>query len=327
MARPRVFISSTYFDLRVVRADLERFMKEMGYEPVLFERGHVAYGKDDALEEYCYREITSCDILVALVGGKFGTQAREQRQSISQKELRTAIDNGKQVYVFVERAVHAEYKTYQKNKDVEGFTPISVDDTRVFEFLEEIYGLPAGNPIEPFEISDDIIRYLREQWAGLFQRLLQESARQSEFNLIKSLQNTALTLDQLVTFLTEERTKGDDAIKDILLSSHPAFDTVKKAAEIQYRVVFYTVDELSSLLSACGYQRIRGMGNDALYWYNSRLVKGIRVAQSIFDENGKLKVVHPEDWEERYIASFSGRSRDEESYGVDSPPEPGSPTE
>ena len=57
MARPRIFVSSTYFDLRVLRADLERFIREMGYEAVMFERGHIPYGSEQALEEYCYREI------------------------------------------------------------------------------------------------------------------------------------------------------------------------------------------------------------------------------------------------------------------------------
>jgi hypothetical protein len=54
MARPRVFISSTFYDLKQVRSELERFVKEMGYEPVLNERGHIAYGKDEPLEEYWY---------------------------------------------------------------------------------------------------------------------------------------------------------------------------------------------------------------------------------------------------------------------------------
>ena len=53
MARPRVFISSTFYDLRHVRADLEAFIRDMGYDPVLHERGAVPYGSDQALEEYC----------------------------------------------------------------------------------------------------------------------------------------------------------------------------------------------------------------------------------------------------------------------------------
>lgn len=305
MARPRVFISSTYYDLRVVRADLERFIKEVGYEPVLFERGHVPYGKDEALEEYCYREISSCDVLVAIVGGRFGTQSKDQQHSITQKELRTAIELGKQIYVFVERSVLGEYRTYLNNKDVPGFRPTSVNDIKVFHFLEEIYGLPAGNPIEPFEISDEIVRYLREQWAGLFQRLLQESARQKEVNLIENLRATASTLDQLVTFLTKERSKGDQAIKDILLSSHPAFAAIKKAAGIQYRVVFHTLHELEALLGARGYVRDQLVDDDRYEWDNKALKKGIRVKASVFENTGRLRIVTPEEWDKDNVEEYA----------------------
>jgi len=306
MARPRVFISSTYFDLRVVRADLERFVTEAGYEPVLFERGHVPYGKDDPLEESCYREVSGCDILVAIIGGKYGTQSKDERHSISQRELRTAIELGKQIYVFVEASVHAEHRTYLANKDVLGFKPSAVDDIRVFQFLEEVFALPGGNPVEPFAISEDIIHYLREQWAGLFQRLLQESARQKEINIIEGLQATASTLNQLVTYLTQERSKGDTVIKEILLSSHPAFAAIKKAAGIQYRVVFHSLSELDALLSARGYHRdehppVKGF----LDWDHSKEPKGIRVRSCIFDEHGKLRIITPEQWDDKDIHTYT----------------------
>jgi len=305
MARPRVFISSTYFDLRVVRTDLDRFIKDMGYEAVLFERGHIAYEKDKTLEDSCYREISSCDVLVAIIGGKFGTQSKDQHNSITQNELKTAIELGKQIYVFVERPVHAEYKTYLANKDVVGFRASSVNDIRVFKFLEEIYSLPAGNPVEAFEISEDIIHYLREQWAGLFQRLLQESARQKEINIIEGLQTTAATLNQLVTFLTQEKSKGGEAIKDILLSSHPAFAAIKKAAEIQYRVVFHTLSELDALLGARGYVRDTvSSPKGFIDWDHNKSAKGIRVKSSIFDENGKLRILTPEPWDAKNVDTY-----------------------
>ena len=47
MARPRVFISSTFYDLKQVRSDLERFVKDMGYDPVRHERGHIPYGSKE----------------------------------------------------------------------------------------------------------------------------------------------------------------------------------------------------------------------------------------------------------------------------------------
>jgi hypothetical protein len=303
MAKPRIFVSSTYFDLRVIRADLERFIKEMGYEPVLFERGHVPYGKEDALEEYCYREINTCDILIAVIGGKYGTHSKDNKHSITQKELITAIELGKQIYIFLERNVYAEYKTYLNNKDVKGFKPASVDSIKVFEFIENIYSLPAGNPIEPFDISEDIVRYLKEQWAGLFQRLMQESSRQKEINIVESMKATVSTLNNLVTFLTEERSKGDQAINDILLSSHPVFAAVKSAAKIPYRVVFYSFQELNCLLNVRGFVFDDNPTGD-YEWDNKNMKLGIRIRKDIFDDNGRLKVITPDQWDENFVTTY-----------------------
>jgi Domain of unknown function (DUF4062) len=126
MAKPRVFISSTYYDLRNVRSDLERFIREQGYDPIMFERGSIAYGAEERLEEDCYREISTCDILINLIGGKFGSESSDSKYSISQNELKTAIKLGKQIYIFIEKSVHAEYATYVANKNVKGFTPTSM---------------------------------------------------------------------------------------------------------------------------------------------------------------------------------------------------------
>lgn len=111
MARPRVFVSSTFFDLKQIRADLERFIKEIGYDPVLHERGAVPYGSKERLEEYCYREIHQVEILVSIIGGHFGSQSEHQPYSISQQEMKTAYDLGIQVFIFVESPVLGEFRT------------------------------------------------------------------------------------------------------------------------------------------------------------------------------------------------------------------------
>jgi hypothetical protein len=106
MAKPIVFLSSTFYDLRYIRNDLERFVQEMGYDPIMNERGQIAYGRNESLEQYCYREISTCDILVHIVGGKYGSISLKEPYSISQMELKTAHDLHKQIYVFVESPVH-----------------------------------------------------------------------------------------------------------------------------------------------------------------------------------------------------------------------------
>jgi hypothetical protein len=89
MAKPRIFISSTFYDLRQVRADLDFFIEQMGYDPVRNEEGDIPYGKEEALEEYCYKEIKNIDILVCIIGGRFGSESRNNnKSSITQMELK-----------------------------------------------------------------------------------------------------------------------------------------------------------------------------------------------------------------------------------------------
>jgi len=176
MARPRVFVSSTFYDLRHVRNDLEAFIKDIGYEPVMNERGAIPYDKDEALEAACYREIANCDVLVHIIGGKFGTASKQAPHSISEMELKTAVKLGRQAFIFVEKGVYAEFNTYRRNKKKK-IVWNYVDDPRIYEFIEEVFALPANNATQSFETSAEIIDYLREQWAGLFQRFLQAAAR------------------------------------------------------------------------------------------------------------------------------------------------------
>jgi hypothetical protein len=285
----------------------------------MFEKGHVAYGKEEPLEDYCYREISNCDVVVCIIGGKYGTQSKDLKNSITQNELKTAIRLGKQIYVFVEKNVHAEYRTYLANKDVKDFRTVAATDKKIYAFLEEIYALPAGNPIESFELPDEIVHYLREQWAGLFQRLLQSVARQSEIDILQNLNTTAATLKQLVTFLVDERSQGDAAIKEILLSTHPAFAAIRNYTDIPYRVVFYSVEELNSLLSSRGF--VRGDAPEGFMdWDNSKKRFFIRVNSDIFDEDEKLKVITPDAWKDDFIKKLEFESQEEPAFNDDEIP-------
>ena len=141
MAKPRVFISSTYYDLKQTREDIASFLINLGYEPVRNEEGNIPYGKDEKLTEYCYKEIRNVDILVAIIGGRFGSLSeKDSPWSVSNEELRTALKNEKQVYIFIEKNVESEYGTYLENKDRE-IKYRYVDDVRIYQFIEEIKSL------------------------------------------------------------------------------------------------------------------------------------------------------------------------------------------
>lgn len=302
--KTKIFISSTYFDLRQVRADIERFITDQGYDAVLNEHGNIPYGKDDKLEDYCYKEINNIDILVSIIGGRFGTESKHSEDSISNIELKTAYELNKQVYIFIDKSVYSEYKFYLNNKDNDTIKFTYADDVKIHQFIEFVEGLPNNNTIHAFETSMDIVTFLREQWAGLFQRFLQEQTRVKEISIIKGIESTAKTLDQLVTFLTEEKRDNGHAISEILLSGHPAMLQVKSLLRIPFRVYFSSKDELDELLRAFKYSAIDSQGfDDNSQWYKQVDSKQytLTVDSAVFVDNNKLKVYTKEEWDSTRI--------------------------
>jgi hypothetical protein len=306
MAKPRVFISSTFYDLKQVRSDLERFVKELGYESVLNERGNIPYGSTERLENYCYKEVELCDIIISIIGGRFGSKSEFSSNSITQTEIQTALKNNKQVYCFIEKNVWAEFQTYLINKDTKGIKYNYVDTIEIFQFIEHIRDLPNNNPIHAFETSSDIIFFLKEQWAGLFQRFLQQQSRINEINIIDGLEKTADTLNQLVSFLTEEKRDGNAAIIEILMSNHPAMETIRELLGIKYRVYFTNFDELNESLNARSFYAVQESAWDSTShaeWVRDRDDEEsiLKVALSLFDESKKLRVMTHDEWDDSYI--------------------------
>ena len=131
MARPRIFVSSTFIDLRQVRADIEAFLRDIGYEVVLFERGSIPYSADEPLEVSAYSEVDRCDIFVAIIGNRFGTDSSQNEGSITQNEIRRAVAFNKPIFVFVEHDTLAEFATWRKNKSVSGITFAHADNPNI----------------------------------------------------------------------------------------------------------------------------------------------------------------------------------------------------
>jgi len=307
MAKPRVFISSTYFDLKQIRVDLDRFINELGYDTVLNEQGNIPYGKEEQLEAYCYKEIDNVDILVSIIGGRYGSESSDEKHSVSQMELKKAFELNKQVYIFIDKAVYNEYGFYLNNKDNPETKYTIADNVKIHEFIEFVESLPNNNTIHGFETSLDITTFLKEQFSGLFQRFLQEQTRQKEINIIKGIENTAKTLNQLVTFLTEEKRGKDNAINEILLSNHPAMEQLKDLMKIPFRVFFMNIDELNELILAYGYIKLDDTDlpfeDDYYNWTKERKDKKYKISiyKNIFNSEEKLKVYTKDEWNSDFI--------------------------
>lgn len=205
MARPKVFVSSTYYDLKHIRASLEVFIESLGFDAVLFEKGDIAFHPDSALDESCYREARSADIFVLIVGGRYGSAASTQSQqhikserylSITQKEFEAAQEADVPTFILVDGAVHAEHQTFRRNRDNDSVVYAHVDSTSVFHLLEAIFELSRNNPVFAFERATDIESWLREQWAGLFRELLSSRSQQKQLTALNSQVEELQTINQ-----------------------------------------------------------------------------------------------------------------------------------
>lgn len=304
MAKPRVFISSTFYDLMQVRTDLDIFIENLGYDVIRNEEGDIPYGKNDRLEEYCYKEIKNIDILVSIVGGRFGSESKRGGNSISQLELKTALKENKQVYVFIDKNVLSEYETYLLNKEKEEIAYRYVDDVRIYNFLEEIKSLPNNNNIKSFETASDITKYLKEQFAGLFQRFLEEQTRIREVSLIQNLEKTAQTLNKLVNFLSDENKDKDMEINKILMINHPLTERLATYLGITYNFYIEGFDDMTNLLKARSYQWDGEVHrNDEIYlqYTNNSKKQILLINRNLFDHDYKLLFIKRTDWNENDV--------------------------
>jgi hypothetical protein len=304
MTKPRVFISSTFYDLRYIREDLERFIRDMGYEPVRHETGAIPYSREKPLEESAYQEVNQSEIIVCIVGGRYGTESATRNGSITQNELEEALKREIQVYIFIEQSVYSEFATFQVNKDNPSIKYRFVDNPAIYNFIEKMHALPQNNPITPFSTSADIIAFLQAQWAGLFQRFLQDIRRFAEFEVLNEMSAIANTLKELVNFLTEERSNKDEAIKTILLTNHPAFRAFASVTDTKYRVFFTTRGELETWIRAKAYRTDYNADLDddsVAEWFNENKKDYIKLTKNIFDESGHLIPMTESEWKNEWV--------------------------
>lgn len=143
----------------------------------MFEFGGIGFDYDKPIDASCYDEVEQSDIFVLVIGGRYGSPATDSVKgksktyiSITRKEYESAINSGKPVFTFVEAAVLNERRTYNKNKGNKSIVYASVDDTQIFDFIDDIYGKKKNNFIKSFNSLDDITSELRAQWAGIVKR-------------------------------------------------------------------------------------------------------------------------------------------------------------
>ncbi|CAM4339326.1 DUF4062 domain-containing protein [Cytophagaceae bacterium 50C-KIRBA] len=206
MAKPRVFVSSTYYDLKYIRENLKYFIKTIGYEPVLSEDGDVFYNPKNHTHDSCLTEVPACQIFILIIGGRFGGQYINGKKSITNMEYEIAIKEKVPVFALVEIAILGEHKVYsdnvKNNKKVkaEEICYPSVDNVKIFEFIDEVRKHTVNNAIVPFRDFTDIETYLKKQWAGMMFSFLNDKIQENRVaNTLEEISKVNQKIEVLTT--------------------------------------------------------------------------------------------------------------------------------
>lgn len=201
MPAPRVFISSTCYDLKYIRENLKFFIRSLGYEPVLSEEGSVTYSPDLHVQDACLAEVPACQIFILIMGGRYGSSYKDTEKSITNREYQEAVKAKIPIFALVEREVNEEYRVYLSNKENQDISYPAADSTKIFDFIEEVQGQAINNALFSFSDFEEMQNYLRSQWAGLMYRFLtSESEARRVGDILSSLTRSAENIE----FLTRQ---------------------------------------------------------------------------------------------------------------------------
>lgn len=199
MATPRVFISSTCYDLKYIRENLKYFVRTIGYEPILSEEGDIFYDPGQHTHDACIAEISTCQMMILIIGGRFGGLHKENGKSITNKEYEEALRLKISVFALIDQSVYGEHYVYTENRKKDNKAIIhypSVDNIKIFEFIDEVRKNIINNAVKPFKDFSDIEEYLRKQWAGMmYHYLTTESEAKRVGELFESLSEATKNIE------------------------------------------------------------------------------------------------------------------------------------
>lgn len=253
MAAPRIFVSSTCFDLHEIRHSLRSFMLDFAYEPVMSEYGDVFYEYDEHIQDSCMREIEKSQMYLLIVGNNYGSiyhkepREKEYPESVTLAEFRKSVSISIPKLIFINKYVSYDYKNYLKalNDNLKNYFkteqvkesevetvrqrlhnifdqkyPFSQQSYKyIFRFLDIISSLPKNNAIFEFETFDEIKQQLKKQWAGfLYDKLSEyrtEMQRKESETRLDEIGNKVAAIDK---FLRESFEKGKTSDGSLTIS-------------------------------------------------------------------------------------------------------------
>lgn len=163
MAKPRIFLSSTCYDLSIVRSELTEFLSSRGFEVINSEKHSFGVTPGMHSHSACIDAVDNADYVLLLIGKRRGGTYIGSESSITNEEYERAVSKGIPCIVCVLREVDDYRITYKKNPS--GNHSHIVDDKRIFHFIDYIASGHTDNWIHRFETVEDLRSILTTQFS------------------------------------------------------------------------------------------------------------------------------------------------------------------
>lgn len=301
MAVPRIFVSSTCYDLKEIRFQLRNFIHDFGYEAVNSEFGDIFFDYKKHVQESCKMEISKCNMFILIIGNVYGSFYYDQidkkePDSVTLQEFKEALELNIPKHIFINKFVEYDYQNYCRTWEkrlrkliaeqvVNPSDALSVHKAEeeykhtypfpqesykhLFKFIDLIYN--TGNAVITYENFDDIKSNLRKQWAGvMYEFLTQDRSVPKQF-----VQDISLKIDKLndqiyKLFDTRKKEVNSKITFDVSqLTNSFNFEEVEKIRDSLFEL-------LNKILAPKGLKRLIGVEfiyDDVIAWINSLILK------------------------------------------------------
>jgi hypothetical protein len=250
MNTPKIFISSTIYDLIDIRGSVRHCLED--FSCTVYASEFPDFPVDRNLHSYnvCIENLKKCDLIILIINERYGglySKIEESVISITRQEIKEAFNSGKTIWTFVNKKTFDSKDIFKKlcklnpnldkSKVFDKFkenTNSQIENHFVFEFIDEITRLPKNNWIFQYIDNYELLSTLRTQFNNFLmldykQPLKIEIADYKEL-IYKSeayIESNSIVFSTLINDLssTNEIIKGRAIIKlkDIEETNKPLF--------------------------------------------------------------------------------------------------------
>lgn len=161
MAKARIFISSTCYDLTPVREELDSYLSSLGFEVLNSQKPDFGVTPGMHSHSACIDQVRESDFLLLIIGKRRGGTYIGSEKSITNEEFNEAKKIGLPIIGCVDKTIMNHLTTYKKNPGGD-FSSV-VDDKRVFHFVEYVNAGATDNWLHQYSSIEDIRKAIKGQ--------------------------------------------------------------------------------------------------------------------------------------------------------------------